>query len=473
MPSQAHDGLPMLPVLGSHLPEYIPPLPQLDEGTDSSSEDDSEDEPSESLSSEATPSAEEENVGQSDELSADSLPDTSACEEGPHDEQDGGLVSEEGEQLQKASSEGDDLLMEEEASEGDGEERADGPGQSPTADITSEDLWGSDSGADDLATEQQPTPAPQSTPVGKGTDINLGNRMQKVAKVAGNTAEEGGREDQHASNSLQPVERIHKPGVLPEQPREIEGREGKRKPAQPVGQRVARIARPAKAAKKPEERAKEPSEAGKGARQTKRKAAATAELEPMSEVAAANAEIMRAFGGLGRSRAAFGSTPKRAQPAVGSMLKALVSVPAAERQQQSRSALQQRAAGLAATSKASAHADLAVDMAAESPAKTYKVPAEQHVPEQEEVLQRTSEAPEVSAEASPKRARHAAETLVRAARAEPPQREAAGMEGTQQIGCPVPDPGGASSALADGALPPLDSHADTLIVAGKLEIRGP
>ncbi|CAL8466211.1 g5747 [Coccomyxa elongata] len=449
---QAHDGLPMLPVLGSHLPEYFPPLPRPDEGTDSSSEEDSEEEPSESSASEATPSAEEKNVGQPDKLGVDSLPDTSAREEGLHDEQDGGVLSEEGEQLQKTSSEGDDLLMDEEASEGDGKERADGPGWSPTADITSEDLWGSDSGADDLDTEQQPTPAPQSTPVGKGNDINHGNRVHKVAKVAGNTAEGGGREEQHASNSRQPVKNIQKPGVLPEQPGEIEGREGKRKPAQPVGQRVARIAQPAKPAKKPEEGAKEPGEAGKGTRQAKRKAAAPAELEPMSEVAAANAEIMRAFGGLGRSRPAFGSAPKRAPPAADRMLKAPMSVPA-ERQQQSRNAPQQRTAGLAATFKASARADLAVDMGAESPAKTYELPAEQHVPEQEEVLQRTSEPPEVTAEASPKRARHAAGTLELAARAEPPQREAAGMEGTQQIGRPAPDPGGASSAPAAGQPP--------------------
>ncbi|BDA51105.1 probable little elongation complex subunit 2 at C-terminar half [Coccomyxa sp. Obi] len=450
---QAHDGLPPLPVLGSHLPENIPPLPQPDEETESSSEEESENEPSESSASDATPSAEEEELGQPDEQGADSLPDAAALEEGLHDEQDVEELSEEEEQLQR-TSESEELLSEKKAEEGNSEEPVGGP----TADITSEDLWGSDSSADEMDAEHQPTFPPNSAPAGKVQNIIHGNtaspELQKVFRVATDRAEGDGEEQQHASKNRQPEKRIQQPGVHPEQPGDG-GPRGKRKPAQPVAQRVGRIAQPAKPAKKPDERAREPGEAGKGARQPKRKAAAEAaapaEVEPMSEVAAANAEIMRAFGGFSRSRAAFGGAPKKAQPTAERALKAPMLVPA-ERQQQSRRAPQQRAAGLAAASEASGRADVAADVTAESPAEAHKVPAQRLSPEQEEALQdeRILEAAEVSAEAIHKGMRHATETLQLAVRAEPIEPEAAGMEGTQQTGRPAPGPGGASSAPASG-----------------------
>ena len=466
MPSQAHDGLPMLPVLGSHLPRSIPPLPQQHE--ESLSEEDSKTEPSESHSSDATPSAKEEAVGQPDEQSADLSSD--ALEEGL-DDQDGELLSREEEQLQRTSSEGEELLSEKAAAE----DNSGDPECGPTADITSEDLWGNDSSADDMDAEEMPAPPPQSPPASKRQNKihkNSGSlALQEESKVAAKTAGGDKQQQQHASQN--------QPGKYPEQPADIKGLRGKRKPAQPVAQRVSKMVHPAKPTEEPKGRPTEPGEAGKGARQGKRKAAtqaapqaaAHAEVEPMSEVAAANAEIMRAFGGLGRSRTAFSGAPKRAQPAAERLLKAPVSV-RAERQQQSRRAFEQRAAGSAAATEAAGRVDLAADMATESPAQAHRVPAQRLAAEQEGALQdkRVSEdAAEVSAESNPNQERHAAETCTPAARAEPMEREAAGMEGALQIGSPAPGPGGATSAPAPGAPQTSDPHSEPHFAAGNLK----
>lgn len=137
-------------------------------------------------------------------------------------------------------------------------------------------------------------------------------------------------------------------------------------------------AKAAKAAKQPAKRARQAIEASdrKGQGRTKSLAERTAAAapEPLSAAAAANAEIMRAFGGLGRKRgsAALSGAPVRAHspagraPAAALQGNALPSPIAT--QQREKDVLQQRTSNTraAAAAPASSRYDLAAKLAAES-----------------------------------------------------------------------------------------------------------
>ncbi len=203
----------------------------------------------------------------------------------------------------------------------------------------------------------------------------------KGAKADGLKQQRAGRRQRPAGKVGQPAGHLEESGAPAENSRDPAN--SLEQPGPPLTDEPAVARRPpAKAGKQRARTAKELAPAsgadGRGRRLTAADSAAAAAPEPLTDVAAANAEIMRAFGGLGRKRAAA-ALGKALAPA-GRQGPAALPKAAAVRGPKSGSAANQRRGqdeeapqaprpGVAASNQhvpASGHGDLAADVAAES-----------------------------------------------------------------------------------------------------------
>jgi hypothetical protein len=282
--------------------------------------------------------------------------------------------------------------------------------------------------------------------------------QQEPGKVTAKRAKAAGPKQQRAGRQQQPAGRANQSAG---QLQETETRsEALRVPADSLEQPATvpkgctagsgLPAKAAKAAKQPAKRARQATEAsdrsGRGRTKAPAQGTAVAAPEPLSDAAAANAEIMRAFGGLGRKRgsAALSGALARAHgpagraPAAALQGNALPS-PIATQQLQN-DALQQRTSKTRAAAAASAPGryDLAAKLAAES-AKAAALDSEGAPPDAT-----MANALDVPGQASPRGTRAPAEAGMGA------DRSPAGNAAAQKVGGPAGKTGGASAVRAAG-----------------------